>query len=903
MRADYAPGISPVVSSILSLWLILFLAGCKTEKSPDKPTVIGTPPSVAYLGVEYYYNFGAYGGETILDYSLTNAPSWLALEDTDNKARQGVIMRGVPGLTGGARGDADLGTTHDINLVTTDGTMMGLQPFTITVKHNLLSLDGKTFTEGNADSVPDDADNRCALPENLDGLQGSHLVTVNEYQEDGSVISSRSETLATRPIYLPVYLDNPSVTPVAVAFELDTSYDPSRCDTGYTAPHQHCDSSLFNLDNAAIGQDVVALGSDSEQALGIPSYLVYLQDESGIYSSGVVTFDPGITECYIRLEIADDAIPEIPESFRLLLTEVRSGQAGLGESNKGVRANIIIEDNEPVMTLRTTDGSGRDTLNTGSTGEYLATITGPREGEVRARLKALEGSTAEYGEDFTIERLEDGLWTENAELVFPAGMDEVPFRIHIRDTGYSNPDLDDRFLLLGVDESYQSGRPGYVRTADSDSLRVSINELKAPLVLSASDEFVATDMAVGHSGRMFVAGYDNLNRVLVRIHDQKGNRLQELAVTGSGDIPGLSEPVIHTARRTVKVNNRNTELFELAVAYSSDGEIAGTSTKGGQDLLVSLYRFDPEVDSYVRTWSLRSGTDGNDLVRSVSINPDTGYLVVAGETDGVWSGQQSSGGFDSFLQRIDTLVDGSGETAAVAWARQAGSPGTDSVVGGDASLTSPFLFGFSADSVNGAAVAGGIDAFFYSTPGALGELAVYQLGTGADEVLSGGIYSGDLVWLLGNSDGDYRVAEDGDQRTLSRFALNSSAGFLLGYSAIGTLARAYTLNDTEDMAEDRLLALTGFDGAMAVAGASRGNFTGNSPADGLERGILARIDLAQDNEDVVEHSWRYQLQEEDTVILALGNYRDDELVALARRGAEYVILLFSPGGDLLTPLN
>lgn len=68
----------------------------------------GAPPTTAYLGgVEYYYNWGgAYGGESILDYSLTNAPSWLALEDTSNKARQGIIMRvclGYLEATGGVK--------------------------------------------------------------------------------------------------------------------------------------------------------------------------------------------------------------------------------------------------------------------------------------------------------------------------------------------------------------------------------------------------------------------------------------------------------------------------------------------------------------------------------------------------------------------------------------------------------------------------------------------------------------------------------------------------------------------------------------------------------------------------------------------------------------------------------
>lgn len=131
MRADGPSRTAPSGRIAGLLVLTLALAGCKTEKDPDSPTLLGAPPGTAYLGVEYYYNWGAYGGEDILDYSLSNAPSWLALEDTRNKARQGVIMRGVPGLTGGNRGEADLGKTEGIYLVGTDGKMAGGEPFDI----------------------------------------------------------------------------------------------------------------------------------------------------------------------------------------------------------------------------------------------------------------------------------------------------------------------------------------------------------------------------------------------------------------------------------------------------------------------------------------------------------------------------------------------------------------------------------------------------------------------------------------------------------------------------------------------------------------------------------------------------------------------------------------------------
>jgi len=238
----------------------------------------------------------------------------------------------------------------------------------------------------------------------------------------------------------------------------------------------------------------------------------------------------------------------------------------------------------------------------------------------------------------------------------------------------------------------------------------------------------------------------------------------------------------------------------------------------------------------------------------------------------------------------------------VAWTRQAGSPGADSVVGADASSTSPRLFGFTSDSVNGEPVAGGVDAYFYGTAGALGDLKVYQLGTEGDETLAAALYSQDLFWLLGNSDGDYRIT-DGDVRALERLPLNSSAGFLLAYSAIGTTARAFTLNDTEDMAREHLQALSGFDGDIVVAGFSEGDFTGDSLVDGLTRGILARISPDADTEEALVSGWRYQLPVAGTEILKLGNYRDDEVTALVRQGVEQLILVFSPDGVLLTPVD
>ncbi|AOY87872.1 hypothetical protein BKP64_06645 [Marinobacter salinus] len=910
MRADLISRTVSVTRLTTVVLIALSVVACKTEKDPDQPTVLGIPPATAYLGVEYYYNFGAFGGEDILDYSLTNAPSWLALEDINNKARQGVIMRGVPGLSGGNLGDADLGREEDINLVTTDGRMAGVQPFDITVKYNPLSLEADSYTEGEILTLDESRREHCAQPDLA--TAGEHSFTINEYNDDGSVSTTANITIPTRPIAVKVILDQPSVTRVAVAFELASEYDASNCDPGFSAPHQRCDSSDANAGDAIIGQDLVAFGSGSDGLLENLDYITYQQDEEGVFTGGVVTFEPGITECYIRLEVADDSFPEPSESARLRLTEVRSGLAGLGESNNGVRANIVVDDDEPVLTLETTIGGDRDTMNVGEVREYAAILTGDRESEIRAKLGHSEDSTARLGTEFVTERWENGSWVESDELVFPVDVNEVPFRIRVPAGTYTNLALDDRFILLGLNESYQAGRENFARAADENLLRVSLNELTAPLVLNPSDGFVPTDLALAHSGRTFVAGYDSLDndRVLVRIYDQKGTQSQEIAVSGAGDSLVQPFPAITTVQRKVSEGTTKVDRFEFAVAYDTDAPVAGTSAMGGQDILISRYWYDSASNGgeYVKSWTTRTGTANDDIVRSVAMNAENGYVLIAGETDGAWPEQVPAGGVDSFLQRIDVEVDGSNEIPKVAWTRQIGSPEDDSVAGGSALPLSPILFGSAQGSVNGETVIGGVDAFFYGASGSIGDVNVYQVGTEGDERVTEGTHANNILWLIGNGDGAYSVVENGDEdNTLERNQLTSPAGFLLGYSTDGVVSRAYTLNDANDQAGDRFAALSEFGSDMVVAGASDGNFSGEAIVTGQEQGVVARVSLVKDDETQEEspfkNEWRFQLNADDSEIVVLDNYRDDEILALTRHGQEWLLLVLSPEGRLLTSLN
>lgn len=921
MRADLVSRTASASRLLVMLFLAYTLVACKTEKDPDDPTIIGVPPAEAYLGVDYYYNFGAYGGERILDYTLTNAPSWLALEDTSNKARQGIIMRGVPGLSGGGRGESDLGWQLGINLVSTDGSMSGVQPFDIEVKYNALSLENDTFTEGqSADSGadPKESDERCDLPD-LDA-SGEHSFTVNQYAEDGSVSGSKTITAETQPVLVRVLLDQPSVTRVAVAFELTSQYNAASCDkdpdTDFVPPHQRCDHSKANEADATVGHDIVALGSDSQSRLEELDYLVYQQDESGTYSRGVVTLEPGITECYIRLEVIDDSFPEKQETAELKLTEVRSGLAGLGPNNKEADTSLKIDDNEPLISIQTENGGARDALNVGDAREYRAVLTGDRDEPIRARLEETKESNIELGAGVVTERWINGRWSPSDELEFPVGVNEVRFRIRVSDGSYANPQLDDRFLLLGLDQKYAAGRENFARAIDESVLRVSVNEQIKALLLNDSDRFVATDIDVSHQGRVFVAGYDSLNsdRVRVKVFNQKGSQLQDILVSSPGDTLSQPKALIATVIREVVEDQSRVDRFEFVVSYSTESAVAGTVAQGGEDIVTTRYWFDEDSNGgeYVANWTIRTGTSADDRVRSVHMNTDSGYVLIAGETGGTWPKQTNAGGTDSFLQRIDTELDGANEVPKVAWTRQVGSSVNDAVVGAAPRSVAPLLFGSVAGSVNGEPVLGGVDAFYYSTTSGERGLAVFQVGSEADDPLTDAIYESNQMWLLGTTAGSYRLLKDEDgNRSLERGPLDSQAGFLLAYTTTGLIRQAFTLNDAGDQWNDRLRVLMAFNDDMVTGGVTDGGFDGKTEVVNGDQGILARVSLVEDDSDSESDSeekpykneWRYQLAKGDSEIIALANYRDDEIAALTRIGSAWLVLVFSPEGQLLSALD
>ncbi|TVT34996.1 hypothetical protein [Marinobacter vinifirmus] len=850
----------------------LAAAGCKTEKDPDDPTLLGAPPTTAYIGVEYYYNWGAYGGEGILDYSLTNAPAWLALEDTSNKARQGVIMRGVPGLTGGERGLDDLGKTEDIDIVTTDGRMAGFQPFDIEVKHNLVSVEAPEFTEGELLEISAPRGEHCALP---------------DLEPEGAHSASETAAQPTRRVYAKVRLERPSVTRVSIAFQLESDFT---CEDPVGAISRECHSADSNMGRAIVGQDIVALGSGSDHPVDEEgnelAYVTYQEGPEGFYDRGVVTLEPGISECYIPLEVIDDRVAEPTEQARLALTEVRDGLASLGNNNAGISTNLAIADNEPMVALRTLNGGTRDTLNVdpevtdvtsaGYNEEqvYAAILTGEREGQVNVKLTVSEqGSTVGTG-DFVIVQAPEtlqGLTLDpepgTNELVFPAGVNEVQFSITAKDYADTAESLHDRLAILVVDVKGQAGLENFARGESDELMTLSFNRQITPLTWT--DGFVPTDMATGAQGELYVAGRGSDDVLQVRIYDQEGAQSGSTLELNAGATAAATEVYLALGKRTERVDGRSTTYEELVVAYSDAGEA-----------VVELYRKDGDTGAYgpvFDNYRLVFGSSGNDAVKRVGYQGTNGNLVVAGESDGAWGGQSNSGGIDTFLAVVETI----GEKLKLKEVRQEGSTGNDRVAGASTEFSTPMLFGYAPGVVDGN---GAVGPFFYS---GTADGAVYGIGGDASEQLRHGLYANSTAWLIGDGPWSYSVTEveEGDNE-LERTS-GAGAGFVLGFTSTGTPKAAFTIPSVESVAVTSLDKGVALGSDVIAAGTLNGAL-----------GLLARVTTEKDPE--LYQNWQKALPQPGVQFLNLANYRDDEIVALVNSDAGPQVLLFSPEGRLLT---
>jgi hypothetical protein len=166
---------------------------------------------------------------------------------------------------------------------------------------------------------------------------------------------------------------------------------------------------------------------------------------------------------------------------------------------------------------------------------------------------------------------------------------------------------------------------------------------------------------------------------------------------------------------TDRARGLGVESGTVYVVGSTDGSLPGKTPLGGVDAFIQTVDTDGR-----RGWSRQLGTAGTDEATSVLSVPGTVYL--AGLTDGALQGQESVGGSDAFLIRLNTR----GERM---WMRQFGTPAPDDAVAVGGTAKAVYVAGSTTGALPGQELLGETDAFIrrYEPKGT--EVWTLQLGT------------------------------------------------------------------------------------------------------------------------------------------------------------------------------
>ncbi|MAL98321.1 MAG: hypothetical protein CL583_07695 [Alteromonadaceae bacterium] len=897
---------------VLGLALILGVSGCSNDADPDEPVVLGTPPETAYLGVEYAYNFGAYGGDDILDFTLVNAPSWLSFEDTTNKARSGVILRGVPGITGGRNGEDDLGSYNNISVNVTDGSRLGGNVFDITVEHNPLAVEDATFTEGESKLPPaaadvleragesdfDPAEDSVCLPPDVE-TQGTISASVPQYDNSGNLVT-QSQTYKTWPVLVPITLGHPSVEPVTVAFRLSSAYrDPCKNAAGDEVTGDACTYAQANQEIARLDWDFVA----SSGSLETPEYLTYNADDSGV---GTVTFEPGKTTCFIRLEVIDDQLPELSEAFRLDLVEVRDGLASFNAAESDSTAALVIEDDEPFVTFEP------ETLvvSEGSSRTITARLNKVNDTGAPLKVKVIHDPLASSADDADFSLAFAGQPDDSVKSVtveIPAGQREATFTVKALNNAYVAPadpktavpgenlaDHVDDTLILKSDVTAQFGRSNYAGSATA-STEVTINEWVQTTTFNAGSGFSPTALAVGDYGELYVAGnQDGIEvdgvlideQVAIYYLDRLGRFNADSDVppdrtpiyVNPGDVNArVSGPRLAYSSQTTQGENEALLVRSLTLGYTVDsGELYPNAGKGGRDVGISLVRNQGKGNGFEPLWEAQLGSTSDDILVDIAFNASVGILFSA-QTEAAWglSEEPYRGGTDFVLGQVDSVAVQGNNTQRhdFKWAKLFGTSADDTLkatpVSPNGTLypTGQTLGAFDTGSPQH----GATDLFFIDTSvnNILGE--TYQLGTSAPDTVADAAFIGNNVWAGGSSTVPYKVLADGTLDPAITPVGNSRAYVMVVSGNEGAIS-AISLSGAAGTSDHNITSIAGLNDYAVIGGSTE---TGPFVADVQSvypAAILASVSL-KEQEPVVPGDEEEDEEEEDRVRQMQENWR------------------------------
>ncbi len=296
-----------------------------------------------------------------------------------------------------------------------------------------------------------------------------------------------------------------------------------------------------------------------------------------------------------------------------------------------------------------------------------------------------------------------------------------------------------------------------------------------------------------------------------------------LFAKSAGAFPESYEKQLH--RGPVSFGAANDFVFDsttdsagnIFVAGASDGSFSGFTSNGGLDAWVAKFN-----SSGVLQWVQQIGTSATEGAYCVTAD-SAGSVVIAGFTDGIFSGQTSAGGRDAFAVKYSAA-------GVQQWISQWGTAGDDLVYACTRDLSNnPIFAGSTTGAFSGYTNAGSIDMFVNERTGAGGASSwVRQLGTSGDDELFGiGLDSSNRPYVVGYTSGS--------------FSGYTNAGgydfYMARLSATGTLSWNRQAGTTGDDYAFTVPCRT--NGTCYPAGLTMGTWTGQTALGGEDAWVAA----------------------------------------------------------------
>lgn len=878
----------------LMLMIPLLLAGCgDTSQSPEDPRILGVPPQVAYLGVDYSYNFGATGGDNLLNYSLVNNPSWLALDATTNKARKGIVLRGVPGVTGGRAGEDDLGNYDRIRITSNDGNLLGDTAFTIEVRHNALEIDDTTLTEGQANepTVNKDSDEMCEIPD-MDVAPEIPVEHENLVVDDGENYTRQTNQYTTHRSLIRVDLAQPSVEPVSVRFRI--SDDQDRTDEFCDDEDGPCEYAGSNRGRAIFGEDLFLNGNASRYQGGgfpePPEYIEYIE-ENETEATGLLNFEAGQTTCFIPVWVHDDNLAEQSEYFNVELERVTEGIASVSEDGAVASQRVTIEDETPTVSL------SDSTLVLSDNRPQTVTAELSRPNDTGRKLYALLEVLDEEGDAVEdINGCAPGGCAEGGSdselplvLTFEEGEEEVTFDLRADGVGSGKALEEEVVRELRFRRAYQYGRDSGAGTTDTSSTAY-INEWTTDVAnTELEDEFRIESLVAGERGEVYVAGTEDGEVGLQSINRLGDATMGETDVVVLGELGGDAdwpEPGDGRVELTFAGQNTGTSNAPEITRYLGIG-YAGAGAEGFNGLFRSRItteddgspsREPEESSGDDELWTLSPGT-----VDGVPWNQEA-VAVTAGGT--LYAAALGDGSDPIRMRRIDTADD---DSADPVWIRDLDA-GDSSVAGlFTGSISGAQLVGDNRGQLDSDTAVGGRDFFLLGRDddGSVNERV--QFGVEDDDTVRLAASSGDRFWLAGESQ---QLYESNDFGGLERADDASEAPFLIAVDRTGSVEGVLHPAELEDDGDISTIQALSVSGNTAV-------LAGDTSGDSAYLMAVRFTNPDDEDADAFERLWRVDVDDAEGVI-DMDYFRSRKLFVVLDQGDQQVIRLYDRHGNRLT---